>query len=172
MRRMTALALGLALMAGASLALAAGPRGSRGNPYPIRTVVPLPEAGGWSLRINSSIPNATRKVMAWNPYNRRPRRGHQFFIVNVTLAYSGEEPDSLFSPERFWAVGRSNISYSLPGDSCGSIPKQVNFGKKVSPGGRLTGNLCFSVWKTDVQSLLLYYAKSPYGGVRVFFRLR
>jgi hypothetical protein len=172
MRRMTVLALGLVFVTGASVALAAGPRGSRGNPYPIKTVVPLPEGEPWSLRVNSSIPNATRKVMAWNPYNRRPRRGHQFFIVNVTLAYAGDEPDSLFSPERFWAVGRSNISYSLPGDSCGSIPKQVNFGKKVSPGGRLTGNLCFSVWKADVQSLLLFYAKSVYRGMRVFFRVR
>jgi hypothetical protein len=60
MRRMTVLALGLVFVTGASVALAAGPRGSRGNPYPIKTVVPLPEWEPWSLRVNSSIPNATR----------------------------------------------------------------------------------------------------------------
>jgi hypothetical protein len=172
MRRTAILVLALVLPTAASAALGAGPRGSRGNPYPIRTMVTLPEGEGWSLRVNKSIPDATRLVLKWNPYNRRPKKGHQFFIVNVTLAYSGTEPDSLFDPARFFAVGLSNVSYSLPGDTCDSIPRQVNFGKKVSPGGRLTGNFCFSVWKTDVRSLLLYYETSPHGGKRIFFRVR
>jgi hypothetical protein len=167
----TTILLALALLC-ASAALAAGPRGSRGNPYPIGTMVPLPQGDDWSLRVNGSIPNATRLVRRWNPYNRRPKAGHQFFIVKVTLAYSGAEPDTLFSPTRLFAVGRSNVSYSLAGDTCGAIPKQVNFGKKVSPGGRLNGNLCFSVWKTDVSSLLHYFGTSLYGGTRVFFRVR
>ncbi len=119
MKRWAILLLALALLAAASAALGAGPRGSRGNPYPIRTTVRLPAGQGWKLRVNKSIPNATRLVLDWNRFNTPPKGGHQFFIINITLAYSGKGSASPFAPTHLFAVGRSKVEYSMVDDSCG-----------------------------------------------------
>jgi hypothetical protein len=171
MKATAILLVALSLLAVTSTALAGAPRGSRANPYPVGTKVRLPGGTPWKLRVNKSIPNATRLVLNWNRYNPPPERGHQFFIVTVTLEYFGKGWGYPFAPTRFSAVGRANIAYSLDGDSCGSIPRQLNFGKRVASGGSLTGNLCFSVWKSDVGSLLLAYGTSPYSA-KAFFRVR
>jgi len=175
MKRWAIVLLALALLAAASAALGAGPRGSRGNPYPIRTTVRLPAGQGWKLRVNKSIPNATRLVLDWNRFNTPPKGGHQFFIINITLAYSGKGSASPFAPTHLFAVGRSKVEYSMVDDSCGgSVRGQLNFATKVVAGGRITGNVCFSVWKTDVRSLLHIYETSPLTGkvAKVYFRVR
>ncbi len=173
MKRAAVLLLALALLAAASAALAAGPRGSRDNPYPIRTMVTLPAGEGWKLRVNKSIPNATRSVLKWNKFNAPPRAGNQFFIINITLAYSGDGSASPFAPTRLSAVGRSNVTYSVTDDSCGGIPGQLHFQTNVPAGRRITGNMCFSVRKTDaLRLLLIYQATSAPDNRQVFFRVR
>jgi hypothetical protein len=132
-----------------------------------------PVGEGWKLRVNKSIRNATRSVLKWNKFNTPPRAGNQFFIINITLAYSGKGADSPFAPTRLWAVGRSNVTYSVADDSCGGIPGQLHFQTKVHSGRRITGNMCFSVRKTDVRSLLLIYQATFSPNKRqVFFRVR
>jgi hypothetical protein len=162
----------IVLVATAS-ALGAAPRGTRTNPYPIRTMIRPPDGQGWKLRVNRSIPNATRAVLRWNKFNPPPRAGNQFFIVNLTLAYSGKEPTSPFPPTRISVVGRSNVPSTVTDDSCGGIPGQLHFRTRVRTGGSITGNMCFSVRKTDVRSLLLMYqAAFSVDNRQVFFRVR
>jgi hypothetical protein len=174
MRRATSvfLLIVVALVAAAS-APAAAPKGSRSNPYRIRTVVRPPDGEGWKLRVNRSIPNATRSVLKWNKFNVPPRAGDQFFIINITLAYSGGGFDIPFAPTRLSAVGRSNITYTVTTDSCGGIPGALHFRSRVRSGRGVTGNICFSVSKADVRGLLLMY-ESEFSSNRkqVFFRLR
>src|SRR5207253_10806056 len=109
MRRTTLVFLLIAALVAAASAPAAAPRGTRANPYRIRTLVRPPDSEGWKLRVNKSVPNATRSVLKWNKFNPPPRAGDQFFIINITLVYSGGGFDIPFAPTRLSAVGRSNI---------------------------------------------------------------
>ena len=123
--------------------------------------------------MNKSIPNATRAVLKWNKFNPPPRAGNQFFIVNLTLAYTGKGFESPFPPSRIFVVGGSNLPYSVTDSSCGGIPAQLHFRTNVRSGGRITGNMCFSVRKTDaLRLLLIYQATSAPDNRQVFFRVR
>src|SRR5437588_5993448 len=136
-------------------ALAAGPKGSRGNPYRVRTFVRVPDGRGWKLKVNKTIPNATRAVVRWNRFNAPPRPGDQYFIINISLGFVGDHPNTFFPgtprrantpfpPTRLSAVGRSNITYTSITDSCGSVPHALNFGWRVRSGESVSGNICFS----------------------------
>jgi len=173
MRRTTSVFLLIAALVAAASAPAAAPRGTRANPYRIRTLVRPPDSEGWKLRVNKSVPNATRSVLKWNKFNPPPRAGDQFFIINITLAYSGGGFDIPFAPTRLSAVGRSNITYTATTDSCGGIPGALHFRSRVRSGRNVTGNICFSVSKNDVRGLLLKYeSEFSSNQKQVFFRLR
>jgi hypothetical protein len=164
-------ALGLLLT---PLAAAGTGAGSRSHPYRIRTTHNLRESGGWQLRVNKSIPNATRIVMAENQFNDPPKSGHQFFMISITLKNGGKKVEDAFSAITLSAVGRSNVAYE-PGssDSCGVIRSELDEFKTVFPGGKLTGNICFSVRKRDAARLLLYYEPEfSLNDTQVFFALR
>jgi len=173
MRRTTSVFLLIAALVAAASAPAAASRGTRANPYRIRTLVRPPDSEGWKLRVNKSVPNATRSVLKWNKFNPPPRAGDQFFIINITLAYSGGGFDIPFAPTRLSAVGRSNITYTATTDSCGGIPGALHFRSRVRSGRNVTGNICFSVSKNDVRGLLLKYeSEFSSNQKQVFFRLR
>ena len=166
MRRATSILLLFAVALGAAAAaVAAAPQGSRAKPYAVHTFAGLPQSRGWKLRVNKTVPNATRAVVKWNKYNAPPRAGDQFFMINITLGYTGDRAptqnrsraNTRFSPTSFSAVGRSNITYTTITDSCGSVPHALNFGWRVRTGESVTGNICFSVSKTDTRGLLLKY---------------
>ena len=182
MRRTTSFCLLLAVaLTAVAAALAAAPRGTRAKPYALHTFAALAQSRGWKLRVNKSIPNATRAVTKWNKYNAPPRTGDQFFMINITLGYTGDRAptqnrsraNTRFSPTSFSAVGRSNITYTTITDSCGSVPHALNFGWRVQTGESVTGNICFSVSKTDTRGLLLKYESvRSLHPKALFFRVR
>src|SRR5207249_4030323 len=154
MRRTTSVfVLFAVVLATAASALAAAPKGSRGKPYRLHTFVRIPDGRGWNLRVNNSIPNATRAVVKWNKFNSPPRAGDQFVMINISLGFAGDRADTPFPPTRLSAVGRSNITYTSITDSCGSVPGALNFRWRVRAGDSVSGNICFSVSKTDVRGL-------------------
>jgi hypothetical protein len=147
--------------------------GTRTNPHPVRRKVALPDSNGWKLRVNGSIPNATKAVMAENQFNDPPKPGRQFFIVNLTMAYSGTGSSTALEAGSLKAVGKSDVAYSDFEDSCGVIPSEFDSFKKVFSGGTITGNVCFAVKKSDVRSLLLFYEPSfSIDDTEVFFAVR
>lgn len=164
----------LAVLICSVVAGAAGGIGTRANPYKMRTLVALPGSKGWKLRVNKVIPNGTSLVMAENQFNDPPKPGRQFFIINVTLIYTGTKSTSPFGDVTLYAVGKSNVAYGTDlSDYCGVIPDKLDDFAKVFPGGRITGNICFSVRKPDAARLLLYYEPSfSLDDVQVFFKLR
>jgi hypothetical protein len=156
----------------ATVASGATPKGSRGNPIPRHQTVSIPESEGWRIRVNGSVPNATRAVLAENQFNDPPAAGRQFFMINVTATYAGGGKSTLLGGVSFGALGRSNVAYDS-GDSCGVVPKELDTFKDVFTGGKLTGNVCFSVRKSDVASLLLMVEPSISLNDRlVFFKTR
>lgn len=174
-RRRVPTLLALAGVVAAALATAAPPagatelRGSLGNPYPVRTTAALPGSGGWRLRVNRSIPNASLAVLGNGTYATRP--GKQFFLINLTVTYAGKGSHALFSAYNLYAVGRAGLVYTQLNDNCGAVRNGFADFKRVSAGGRITGNLCFWVQEADARGLLLRYQSSS-RGAKVFFRLR
>ena len=183
-KRATTVVLFVFVLAVVASALAAGPKGSRVNPYRVRTFVRVPDGRGWKLRVNKAIPNATRAVVRLNKFNAPPRAGDQYFIINISLGFAGDRANTFFPgtprrantpfpPTRLSAVGRSNITYTSITDSCGSVPHALNFGWRVRTGESVSGNICFSVGKTDVRGLLLKYEDGlSLHPKAVFFKLR
>jgi hypothetical protein len=146
--------------------------GDRAHPYPLHKSVVIPSSKGWKLRVNKSVPNATRLVLDENMFNDKPAVGRQFFMINVTLTYVDRGSSSPFSGLTLNALGRSNVAYDV-GDSCGVIPKELDDFKKVYRGGSITGNVCFSVKRKDVASLLLLVEPGfSFEDTERFFRVR
>jgi len=162
----------IALIITATVAQAASPRGSRARPVPLHTAFVIPDSKGWKVRVNSSIPNATKLVLAENQFNDEPAAGRQFYMINVTATYAGSGRSAAFSGLTFSALGRSNVAYDSS-DDCGVTPTEFDDFKKVFSGGSISGNVCFSVKKNDVPSLLLMVEPGfSFDDTLVFFKTR
>ena len=159
-----------ALVAAVLPAGAAAPRGSVGNPYSIRTTARLPGSGGWKLRVNKSTPNAPLAVLGNGTWAVRP--GKQFFLINVTVAYSGKASHAVFSAYNLFAIGRGGLAFTQLNDNCGVVRNGLDDFKRVPSGSRISGNLCFWVRETDARVLLLKYQSSSSRRARVVFKLR
>jgi len=162
-------AIAAALMAAVLPAGATAPRGSIGKPYPMRTTAQLPGSGGWNLRVNKSTPNATLAVLGNGTWAVRPDK--QFFLINVTVGYSGKAPHAVFSAYNLFAVGRGGLAYTQVNDNCGVVRHGLDDFKRVPSGSRISGNLCFWVRETDARVLLLKYQSSSSRRARAFFKL-
>lgn len=133
---------------------AAGPRGSRGNPIPLGQSVRLTD--GWVVRVTSPDANAWPRVKAANQFNDPPKAGHTFFMVRVVGTYRGSKARDILFGSDFEAVGRSNVAYQDYDPGCGVISNELP-STKVFQGGTVAGNVCWSVKKSDVSSLLMYW---------------
>jgi hypothetical protein len=128
-------------------------RGTRAHPYAPRRLEPVPEGQGWKLRVNGWTPDATAHVLAANPHNRRPADGRQYVLVDVTLSNPGPAAASPFSAARLRLAGRANGLYR-DGTGC-VVPDALDLFRRVTPGRRASGNVCFEVASEDVSSLVL-----------------
>lgn len=175
MRGMLKMLVGGAL----SVSLAVGPAiaatkgfGSRSHPYPLHHFASIPDSHGWKLRVNKAIPNATAAVLAENQFNDPPAAGRQFFMINITASYTGTGSSQTLGALTLDALGRTNVAYDSS-DSCGVTPNEFDEFKTVFRGGSLSGNLCFSVKRTDVASLLLLVEPGlSFSNAQDFLRLR
>ena len=159
-----------ALMAAVLPAGATAPRGSMRNPYPMRTTAHLPGSGGWDVRVNKTIPNAPLAVLGNGTWAVRP--GKQFFLINITVGYSGKAPQAVFSAYNLFAIGRAGLLYTQLNDNCGVVRHGLDDFKRVPSGSRISGNLCFWVRETDARVLLLKHQSSSSQRAGVFFKLR
>ena len=145
------------------------PVGTRSNPVPSGTTFPL--GNGWSIKVDSIIPDATATVMAENQFNDAPAPGGQFFIATVTVT-NVSSGDSRFRDPDLRSVGSLNTPYTTYTNSCGVIPNSFLFaGAEAFPGGSLTRNVCWQVSTGEAGNLQMFY-EPLVGGSRVFFALR
>ena len=137
------------------------------NPIAVPTPIPnhiinsgtLTPLGDWvvtdddfAVRVNSTLPNPETL------YGDGPAPGRQFFLINITVQNLSNTRQN-FSPYRFSAVGASAVEYeysSFGSDGCGSVPGVFDGSRDLFSGGVVSGNICFSVRNSDVNSLVLY----------------
>lgn len=145
-----------------------GPRlGSRENPVPRSSQGDL--GNEWTLTVIQVISNANSLVQRENMFNDPPKAGNQFFMVRISATYSGPGSES-FSRGSLELVGASQIAYRNFEQSCGVIPDPLS-SRAVFTGGTLTGNLCWEVVRSDVDTLVMYYNRSFPRLQQTFFAL-
>jgi len=102
----------------------------------------------------SATPDATDLVMAENDFNDPPQPGNQFYVVEVSATYVGNESEELAGGVTFGAVGARSVAYDFA-STCWVIPDPIDEYAEVFPGGAVRGNLCWEVDSLDADSLLL-----------------
>lgn len=64
--------------------------GTRGNPYPIGSVI---ESDDWRVVVNSVALAATDTVVSANQFNEPPAEGAEYIVVDYSTTYLGDDPD-------------------------------------------------------------------------------
>ena len=134
----------------------------------MRTTGKLSGSGGWRLTVNRTVPSAPLSVLGNKTYAVRP--GKQFFLINLTVAYSGKKPRAVFSGYDLYAIGRGGLVYTQLNDSCGVVRGALQDFRKVAHGSRISGNVCFWVVGADARALRLEYRLSS-SRAKTFFEL-
>lgn len=127
--------------------------GSRENPVPLGTAANI--GADWFVSVTDVVPDATDLVLTENEFNDPPGEGSQFFVVSISATYEGEGSSTLPVGNAFSLVGDSSVAYQTFDPGCGVIPDPVPF-TEVFTGGRVEGNVCWSVQTSDVDSLVMF----------------
>jgi hypothetical protein len=143
---------------------------SRGSPLPIGTSAMV---GVWSVKVSFVRRNATPDVLAADRSNGPPAPGQQFFMVGISATYLGDGEQASLSPDLLFApIGAANVAYQ-PSDGCGVILDPLDDLREVPRGQTTSGNLCWSVKSSDLESLLLSVTVIlSQDGQRAWFALR
>lgn len=146
----------------------AGEVGTRGNPIPMGETV---RVGDWDLAVVSVTPDATDAVLAENPFNDPPAEGRQSYIVELSATYEGNDSEAVTVGLTWSTVGQSAVAYGFE-DTCGVIPGELDSFSEVFPGGTQSGNLCWQVRSSDVESLVLIIDAFTFEDDRAFMALQ
>lgn len=150
---------------------AGGEVGSRGNPIELGSTG---RVGDWMLRVVGMTPNANEAVAEENQFNDPPGEGHQFFIVELEATYVGASSGHVSRNIRSRVLGELNVARDTFDAYCGVFPDPISDAGEAFPDGTVTGNECWSVATTEVDSLMLMVEDSSIfdGSSRTFFALR
>lgn len=130
-------------------------------------------SGSWRIRVVSTTPDATDRVLEENQFNEGPKRGNQFFIAAVAVTYTGAKTGSVYGDLSLHAIDATSVVYESFGRaSCGVIPNAINDAGELFPGGTVRGNVCWSVPTRHVRTLRLLAQESFRDSTRRFFALR
>lgn len=133
----------------------AAPLGAtRDNPIPFGDQIITDD--GFSLWIEEVVKDATQIVLDENQFNSPPPDGHQYLLMQIKAKNNNLEPKDFDASFRLRAVGDSNVEYTQFDTSCGVIPNKFESSRDLFQSGELTGNICFSVKSSDVDSLVMY----------------
>ncbi|MDE2688319.1 MAG: hypothetical protein OXI16_12600 [Chloroflexota bacterium] len=135
--------------------------------------IPFGESGmtndGLSLSIMDVIGDAEDMILAENQFNDPAPEGRQFVIVTIKVRNDTSETQR-YRSYGLNVVGQSNVGYDA-GD-CGVIPDAFDSSRNMFSGGELSGNVCFNVESSDVDSLVMYDSNAYDSSDWVFFALR
>ena len=123
---------------------------------PMPTGKDIEFGNGAAVTVEGLKQNANQLIQQHDAWTDPPPSGHQFLLVEVTVTNRGDDPIDIYWVDSLALVGESNVSYDQIGDECWTYPDEINTSKTIFPSGSLTGNICFTVKSSDVDSLLMY----------------
>jgi hypothetical protein len=139
---------------------------ARSAPQPLGTAVDI--GGGWTMSVDEFVPDATAEIQAISEFSQPPPDGEVYSLATLTLTYDGEE-DSLspFSVE-LGAVGDSNASSD---DDCfvDLGAEELDMFADLFQGGSISGQVCFTIPRDQLDSVLLYASGDFFSESRTFF---
>lgn len=110
---------------------------------------------GTTIIVESVTENANQIIKRHDAWTEPPPNGHQFLLVNVKVVNNGNEPIDIYTVSQLSLVGKSNVSYDTWND-CWTFPNEFDTSRTLFPAGSLTGNICFTVKSSDVDSLVMF----------------
>ncbi|MGW0177801.1 DUF4352 domain-containing protein [Nocardia sp. NPDC003345] len=116
-------------------------QGTRTNPYPLGSVI---TDGDWQVTVNSVTADANDAVATENSFNDPAPAGSQYLLANVTVTYTGTNPqgETPFATISYvTADGNTVNSY----DSMTVAPDALDTLSPLFQGASTTGNLVFTV---------------------------
>lgn len=119
----------------------ASDQGTRENPYPLGSVI---TDGDWQVTVNSVTPDANSAVAAENPFNEAPPAGSQYLLANITVTYTGTDPQGetpFVSISYVTAEGNTVNSF----DNAVVEPDALDTLSPLFQGASTTGNVAFTV---------------------------
>lgn len=108
------------------------------------------------VSVNEVVPMADELIASVNSFNDPPVAGNQFFMVNVSVTYTGSEAGIPWMDLKFKAVGDSSVGYTEASNSCGVTPEDSMNVNDVFPGGSVSFNVCWQIASADANSLVMY----------------
>ena len=118
-----------------------GDGSSRTTPLPLGSTIATDD---WSVTLNSASLNATDQVLAANTFNDPPAEGNVYLLVNVTVTYTGTDPqgDIFFGTIDYVTTEGTTVGAY---DSFAVAPDSLDTLTTLYEGGATTGNLVFEV---------------------------
>lgn len=123
----------------------AGDLGTRENPFPVGTVVPLVD--DWEMAV---LDGGVQQI------GEGPSPGQLQYVARVTATYRGSGSAQFGGTFRLRAVGDAAVSYSTFENSCGTSPSDALPDSEVFTGGTIEGEVCWQIAESDVESLVIF----------------
>ncbi len=131
---------------------------------------PVEVGNGWTVTVRGVDFDAT-DVLTEGDSNDPPPSGYVYTLVDLELAYDGDEQsDSGFSVD-LDVVGDSNVSGDRNCDVF-DIPDELDRFADVFKGGAVSGNKCFLVAESDLDSLVMFASADFFGDSGFVLALR
>ncbi|PAU91997.1 hypothetical protein CK505_02820 [Kocuria sp. WN036] len=121
---------------------AAAEAGTRGNPYPIGSVI---ESDDWRVVVNSVTLDATDAVVSVNEFNEPPAEGSEYILVNYSTTYLGDDPDGqvpAFVTVEYVTADSTTVNSF---DNTVVAPEAIDTTSTLYTDGTATGNAAFEV---------------------------
>ena len=124
--------------------------GTRGKPIPSGDAAVV---GDYEIRVLSYQPDAKDVVLDYNEFNDLPPDASVYTLIRLEFTYVGDESGDPWLDVTWSGVGDSNVSSEI--GECFTYPDDLFELGELFPGGTADGNICLTVVKDDVDSLLL-----------------
>ncbi len=137
-----------------------GNLGTRSNPVPLRqfyrpTSTDPSRISPWQMRVVSVNKDAWSIIQSENRFNDEPPDpGNRYVLIEIEVENLGSAAESFFAAG-LDTVGSSNVEFDA---RCkfNTIPERFDSFRRIFPGGKLEGNVCFEVLASDTATLLLF----------------
>lgn len=131
--------------------------GSRNNPITLGKPV---EINDWKVQVESVNKDATKVVLASDPYTSKPSATERYVLLNLKATYLGDESGEPSSDLRFKIVGSKGNTFA---QSCGYSSDSFDNNGETFPGASVKGTLCFTVDANQISGATIS-VQSDYSG--------
>ncbi|WP_165217054.1 DUF308 domain-containing protein [Schaalia sp. ZJ1691] len=140
---------------------------SRDNPAPLGTKI---SSDDWEVTVNSVNLNATDTILASNSFNEPPAEGETYILVNLTITYTGDDPQGEMPFTDVTYVSAEGKSFNTFTKSL-LYPEQLDTVTTMYEGGSISGDIPIAVTAADVSKGVLAVAPE-FGDTKVFVALQ